>query len=196
MKPLLVGLCVFLIPLFLTAACSSTEENGSGTSDASSEPESIEGVTGQLVHVEWRPLNPKRPDPPLAILNLSSPEMKEWDRNPQAFQHAKPVEDIVMSALLEQMKSSGFFDVATKGPTLDSFKKREGLHGVVHLRKGNENWALVFSPGASGDVVKAYDECKKAILEVHRRTMWLTPTAPQDPDRVFRVPAGRVPTRR
>lgn len=196
MKPLLIGLCVLLIPLFLASACSSTEENGSGSSEPSGEPESIEGVTGQLLHVEWRPLNPKRPDPPLAILNRSSPEMNELYRNPLAYQHAKPVDDIIMSALLEQMKSSGFFDVATKGPALDTFKKREGLHGVVHLRKGDENWALVFSPGASGNVVKAYDECKKAILEVHRRTMWLTPAAPQDPDRVFRVPAGRIPTRR
>jgi hypothetical protein len=179
------------IPVLL-AACASDPEPGD---EEPSAPPPVEGISGVPIHVEWRNLNPRRPDSPLGIINHSSPELRELYLNPAACQHVKPVDDEVMAALLGALDELGFFKHAAKGPALDSFRPGEGQHGVVHVKRGEENYALVFSPGMYGsEIPEVYRDSKVAIFEVHRRTMWLAPAAPEDPDRVFRSPP-RAPRR-
>jgi hypothetical protein len=157
---------------------------------------SIAGISGLPVRVEWRNLSTRRQDPPLGLINRTSPEFKELYRNPAAYNGVKPIEDEEMLTVLNALEEVGFFDHAKKGPALETFRPGPGQHGVVHLRKGEENWALVFAPGmGETDLPEVYRNAKLVVFEFHRRTMWLQPTAPQDPDRIFRVPTGPVPRR-
>jgi hypothetical protein len=186
MEPLRTIAAILLIPALL-AGCSSSPEPEDV--DPTAAPAPVEGISGVPIHVEWRNLNPRRPDSPLGVINRSSPELRELYRNPAAYQHVKPVDDDVMAALLGALEELGFFEHASKGVALDTFRPGEGLHGVVHVKRGEETFALVFSPGMYGsEVPEVYRDCKVAIFEVHRRTMWLAPAASEDPDRVFRSP--------
>lgn len=181
---------LFLASAILLAACSSTGGSGNGGDS----PEPIEGVpqvAGQQVRVEWRNLNPKRSDTPLGLVNRSSPEMRELYRQPAQYQHVKPVDDETMGVVLQAFREIGFFDHAEKGRALEEFRPGEGQHGVVHVRQGDQTWFLLFTPGLGGtEVPEIYRDAKSVIIEVHRRTYWLQPTSPQDPDRVFRVPSS------
>jgi hypothetical protein len=95
-----------------------------------------------------------------------------------------------MGTILEAFRQVGFFEHASKGVELDSLDMGTG-HGAVYCRIGDDHWTLLFGPGmGESDVPEVYRDCKGIIIEFHRRTLWLQPTTPQDPDRVFRVPSG------
>jgi hypothetical protein len=186
---------LFLIPPLLVA-CGSTGTGGGSGSPGDGElepiPESVPRITGQKVRVEWKNLNPRRNDPPLGLINSSSPTVAELYRRPDLDQHVKPVDDEKMAVILEAFKQVDFYEFATEGVTLDSLRMGDA-HGAVYVRQGDRHHTLVFRPGQGGTgLPQVYRDCKQIIIEFHRRTYWPRPTKTnQDPSRVFQIPSGR-----
>jgi hypothetical protein len=183
------ALCLFAI---LLAACSSAPSGANGGTDSSGhEPEEVSDVptvTGRAIRVEWVNLDPARKDPPLGLINRSSPELRQMYANPASWQHIKPIDDLQMADLLSGFGNEGFFDEAKKGRPVESLRMGEGK-GAVCLRNGDETWALVFGPGmAETAIPELYRDLKHAIIYLHSTTLHLAPAAPADPNRTFQIP--------
>ncbi len=183
----------YLLFLFviLLAACSSAPSGNSGSGGA--EPEEVSDVptvTGRIIRVEWVNLDPRRNDPPLGLINRSSPELRQVYANPSAWTHVKPIDDLTMANLLTAFKEYDFFDEASKGRSVESLRMGEGK-GAVVVKNGDENWALVFGPGMADTVIpELYRNVKHAVIALHSSTYWLAPASEQDPNRTFRIPSN------
>ena len=181
-------LCLFAI---LLAACSSSPSGSNGSSGE--EPEEVSNVptvTGRLIRVEWVNLDPRREDPPLGLINRSSPELRQMYARPDAWRHIKPIDDLRMADLLTGFDDEGYFDEATKGRTINSLRMGEGK-GAICVKNGDDHWVLVFGPGMADTVVpELYRDLKHAIIYLHSSTLWLAPSSSQDPNRTFTIPSN------
>ena len=179
--------CLLFLFTILLAACSSTPSNSPG--EEPDEPVDVPTVTGRLIRVEWVNLNPGRNDPPLGLINRSSPELRQMYANPSAWEHVKPIDDLKMGDLLKVFTSEGFFDEAKKGRPVDSLRMGEA-HGAICLKNGDEHWALIFGKGMSDTPIpELYRDLKHAIIYFHSTTLWLAPSSSKDPNRTFQIPS-------
>ena len=188
-----------LFAILLASCASSPDSNGgmpatpAGASngpggDGPAEPVHVPSITDRPVRIEWVNLDPRRSDPPLGLINRTSPEVRELYRNSAAWAHVKPVDDDTMAALLGAFKQEGFYEHAEKGRGSESLKMGEGK-GAICLLNGTEKWTLIFGPGMAATAIPdLYVKLKHNIIHVHRTTLHLAPSSPQDPNRVFRVP--------
>jgi len=183
----------YLLYLFviLLAACSSAPSGNSGS--GGEEPEEVSNVptvTGRLIRVEWVNLDPRRDDPPLGLINRTSPELRQVYANPGAWTHVKPIDDLTMANLLVAFDEYDFFDEAQKGRGVSSLRMGEGK-GAVVVKNGDDHWALVFGPGMADTVIpELYRNAKHAIIALHSSTYWLAPAADKDPARTFQIPSN------
>lgn len=191
-------LALFLIPF---AACATTDGPGDGDAGGSSggaaavaptssgaAPADASAVRGHAIRAEWRNLNPRYGEQYVGLINRTSPEAARLGRDPAV----KGVDDETMAALLAGYRDVDFFEHAQEGKDVRSYQLGDG-HGVVSLTDGDKKWALLFKPGMGGTPVPGvYRDLKTAIVTLHNQTLGFSVSTPQDPDRVFRVPA---PTR-
>jgi hypothetical protein len=193
---LVLGIFLILVVIFVTACSSTPSGNGGSTpSDPSSEgpaePAKVKDVTGRPIRMEWVNLDPRRQDPPLGLINRSSPELRELYRNPAAWVHVKPVDDETIGVLLDAFREEGFFEFAKEGRSVKSLRMGEGK-GAICVMNGDKHWALIFGPGMSDtEIPELYVRLKHNIIHVHRTTLWLAPASDQDPNRTFRIPTNR-----
>ena len=186
----------------LLAGCSSTPEeptpaangnSGSAAFEGPEKPANVANVTGRALRVEWRNLNPRNGDQMIGLINRSSPELAQLYRNPQAFAGVKPIDDEVMANILGAYQESGFYDIATEGADVRSFSMGDG-NGVVSLIDGDRKYALFFprmtdpTEARSSPIPRTYRDLKVLLISVYNSTLWLAPSAPQDPNRVFKAP--------
>lgn len=186
--------CLLFLFAILLAACSSSPSGDPGSSGSGGEePEEVSNVptvTGRIIRVEWVNLDPRRNDPPLGLINRSSPELRQVYANPTAWTHVKPIDDLTMANLLTAFEEYNFFDEAQKGRAVDSLRMGEGK-GAVVVKNGDESWALVFGPGMGDTAIpELYRNAKHAVIALHSSTYWLAPSSEQDPNRVFQLPSN------
>ena len=180
--------------VILLAGCSSTPSGTNGNADSpGEEPEEVSNVptvTGRAIRVEWVNLDPARKDPPLGLINRSSPEVRQMYANPAAWQHIKPIDDLKMADLLTGYADEGFYEHATKGLGVESLRMGQGK-GAVCVKNGDEKWALIFGPGmADTGIPQLYRDLKHAIIFLHSTTLHLAPSSSQDPNSTFRIPTN------
>lgn len=181
------GFALLLFAILLTA-CSSSG-NGTAPEVEPDEPIDVPTVTGRIIRVEWVNLDPRRKDPPLGLINRSSPELRQMYANPSAWEHVKPIDDLKMADLLKAFRSEGFFDEAKEGRPVDSLRMGEGK-GAICLKNGDDHWALIFGSGMSDTAIpKLYRDLKHAIIYFHSTTLWLAPATSKDPNRTFQIPS-------
>lgn len=187
----------------LLASCASSPDDptparANGTTAARPEaepapPPDVKNVTGNRIRVVWRDLNPSHERQRLGLINRSSPDLAQLYRAPADWQGFKPVDDETIANVLAAFKKTDFYELATKGMDASSYSVGDG-HGVISLTVGDESWALFFprmgaAKARGSKIPETYVDLKKLILYIHSTTAFLAPSAPQDPDRVFRTPS-------
>ena len=172
---------------------SSGEAREVSDKGSSGDPEEVAGVptvTGRVIRVEWVNLDPRREDPPLGLINRSSPELRQIYAKPSAWKHVKPIDDLTMANLLTAFKEYGYFKEAKEGRSVSSLRMGEGK-GAVAVKNGDDHWALIFGPGMADTVIpELYRNAKHAVITLHSTTLWLAPRSPQDPNRTDRIPSN------
>jgi len=182
----------FLLLLILIAACASgsggnSTDSGTSAGRESGEPAKVSSIDGQWVKLEWRNLNPKYGDTRYGLINRSSPEKTLMAQQYRKYPHFKPASDEDIMLLLEGIRTSGFYDFATRGATVDSFEMGDGHH-VFSLTLGDESWALISSRGSNAlnpEVATIARDLKLAVMNVYNRTLYLQPVDADE--RIFRV---------
>jgi hypothetical protein len=191
-----------LLAILGLAACASGPDEprdgggspakGSGTSHPN-----VTKVEGKPILAEWRNLDPGKGTVRIGLLNKSSPDMNLLYRD-KYYQGYKPIEDDAMGNVLLAYEELDFYDLATKGKSARDYRMGDG-HGVVSITIGDEKWALVFRPNTPdaqhSPIPKTYRDLKVLLMQIYNQTLYFSPTAPQDPNRVFKIDPPKYPRR-